>query len=175
MTDYNHIIESYNSAEMVVIGLGSELARKKFESDESRLSVLDFYNKILDRKNYFIITSHKNNIFDGSGFNERRIVNPFADDTGDNEKQWDLYNKWLSATLNKRLLIIELGEDFNQPNVFRWPFERIVAINQKSFMYRVNSTFYQLPAELGDRAKSIKCDAAEFITGLKDYMNDNCV
>ena len=29
------------------------------------------------------------------------------------EKQWDLYNKWLSGTLNKKLIIIELGEGFD--------------------------------------------------------------
>ena len=54
-----------------------------------------------------------------------------CDNEENGQKQWDLYNKWLSATLNKQLLIIELGEDFNHPNVFRWPFEKIVFIIKK--------------------------------------------
>ena len=82
------------------------------------------------------------------------------------EKQWDFYNKWLSSSLAKKLVIVELGEDFSNPNVIRWPFERIVMINQKAKMYRVHSTFYQIPKEIGDRACAFEMNGAQFIKEL---------
>lgn len=169
MEKYNNLIEAYKEAEMVVIGIGSELCKKAFEDDDKRISVLNEYNKILDKKNYFIITSHQNNIFENTDFNTRRICNPLIQDDN-SEKQWDLYNKWLSASLNKKLLIIEIGEDFNHPNIFRWPFEKVVFINQKSKMFRINDVFYQLPADIGERAQSIKANGMSFVSELMDYI-----
>lgn len=168
---YNNLINLYKEADMVVLGLGNQLSYDSFSDDNKRIELLERYNKILDKKNYFIVTSHKKNIFDGTSFNERRISNPLIQDEN-SEKQWDLYNKWLSATLNKKLLIIEIGEDFNTPNIFRWPFEKVIFINQKSKMFRINNVFYQLPAEIDakDRAMSIQADGMSFISELIDYI-----
>ena len=86
------------------------------------------------------------------------------------KKQWDFYNKWLSASLNKNLLILEIGEDFNHPNIFRWPFEKVVFINQKAKMYRISDLFYHLPIDIGDRAKSVKINGMSFVCDLMDYI-----
>ena len=51
-------------------------------------------------------------------------------------------------------------------HVIRWPFERIVMINQKAKMYRVHSTFYQIPKEIGDRACAFEMNGAQFIKEL---------
>lgn len=160
--------KDYNEAEMVLIGIGSELHRKMFDSAEMMNQMLEYYNAVLDRKNYFIITSLAQNIFENTGFNKKRVVNPVMIDTAGEteEKQWELYNKWLSGTLNHRLMIIELGEGFNRPNIFRWPFEKILFINQKSVMYRVNEHFYQLPENISERAFSIECNSLEFLESL---------
>ncbi len=37
----------------------------------------------------------------------------------------ELYNKWLSGTLAKKLLVIELGEGFNNPNLIKWPLREL--------------------------------------------------
>lgn len=50
--------------------------------------------------------------------------------------------------------------------LLRWPFERIVMINQKAKMYRVHSTFYQIPKEIGDRACAFEMNGAQFIKEL---------
>lgn len=162
--------KNYNDAEMVLIGIGSELHRNRVNNDEKMKQMLEYYNTILDKKNYFIITSLGENIFENAGFNKRRVVNPLLINTvGESEeKQWELYNKWLSATLNHRLLIIELGEDFNRPNLFRWPFEKIVFINQKAVMYRVNEHFYQLPENISERAFSMECNSLKFLECLME-------
>ena len=36
--------------------------------------------------------------------------------------QWQAYTRWLAGTLNKELLILELGVGFGTPTVIRWPF-----------------------------------------------------
>ncbi len=160
--------KDYNEAEMVLIGIGSEFHRDMFDSAEKMKQMLEYYNAILEKKNYFVITSLAQNIFEDTAFNRKRIVNPVMIDTvGETEeKQWELYNKWLSWTLNHRLMIIELGEGFNRPNIFRWPFEKILYINQKSVMYRVNHQFYQLPENISERAFSIACTSVEFLDWL---------
>ena len=40
-------------------------------------------------------------------------------------KQWSVYTKWLQTTLNRKLLILELGVGMQYPSVIRWPFEKI--------------------------------------------------
>ena len=82
------------------------------------------------------------------------------------EKQWDFYNKWISSSLSKKIVIIEIAEGFNNPNVIRWPFEKITMINDKARMYRVNSTFYQVPKEIAEKAAAIKTDEMDFLKEL---------
>lgn len=81
-------------------------------------------------------------------------------------KQWEFYNKWLQGTLNKKLLIIELGEGFLIPNVMRWPFERIAFLNNKAKLYRVNELFPQLDEKLGNKGVPFKTSAREFLKNL---------
>lgn len=45
----------------------------------------------------------------------------------------------------------------------RWPFERIVMINQKSHLVRVSSKFAQLPEDIGDRAFSISLSPLDYL------------
>lgn len=165
--------KNYNESEMVLIGIGNELHTDMFNSAEDMKKMLEHYNRILDKKNYFIITSLAQNIFKDTEFNKKRIVNPvMIDNTGEaeekqtEEKQWELYNKWLSATLNHKLMIVELGEGFSRPNIFRWPFEKITFINQKSVMYRINQHFYQLPENISERAFSVECNSLRFLECL---------
>lgn len=77
--------------------------------------------------------------------------------------QWKLYTGWLASTVNQPLLILELGEGFKTPAVIRWPFEKTVKYNRKSFMYRVNEDFAQLAEGTGERANSIRENSVEWI------------
>ena len=167
-TFWEKFLQNYNDAQMLVIGFGRQLHKSQFESEAAMSELMDFYSKCLDKKNYFIITSHKEGCFKDSKFNLKRVCNPL--DSSEEQGQWELYNKWLSASLNKKLMIVELGEDFNNPNVFRWPFEKIVFINQKSKMYRVSDKFYQLPENIGERAVSVPENAIRFLIELREYL-----
>lgn len=80
--------------------------------------------------------------------------------------RWESYKKWQAETLNKRLLVLELGEGFETPTVMRWPFEKITFFNKKASLYRINSQFYQVPKEVEGKAWGIKADSVEFMRSL---------
>ena len=65
--------------------------------------------------------------------------------------RWKDYMKWQTGTINRSLVILELGEGFATPTVMRWPFEKIIYFNRKSRLYRINESFYQLPKEAEKR------------------------
>ncbi|MBT9777637.1 hypothetical protein GPL15_14125 [Clostridium sp. MCC353] len=80
--------------------------------------------------------------------------------------QWAVYTRWLTGTLNKKLLILELGVGFQTPTVVRWPFEKTAFFNQKSYMYRINEKFSQVTVELKDRAEAVSENSVEFVDKL---------
>ncbi len=162
---YKEIIESFINADKVLIGIGTGVNKL----DEK---IIHFYNGYLEKKDWFIITSRTDNLFSDLSIGEKRVCNVLLEN---NEKQWELYNKWLSGTLNKKLLIVELGEDFSRPHIFRWPFEKIVFINKLSTLYRINEKFYQLPENIGDRAYGYKINVNNFIEELMKMLKDRNV
>ncbi len=80
--------------------------------------------------------------------------------------QWEAYKKWQTGTLNRRLVLLELGEGFRTPTVMRWPFEKIAFFNQKSHLYRIRRELFQVPKEIGARGTGIPMDSVEFMRKL---------
>ena len=80
--------------------------------------------------------------------------------------QWSTYMKWLQGTVNRKLLILELGVGLKFPNVIRWPFEKVAFYNQKSYFCRVHEKLYQLTAELSGKGCGISQNAIEWLRGL---------
>lgn len=81
-------------------------------------------------------------------------------------RQWETYLKWLQGTLNKRLLVLELGVGMRFPQVIRWPFEKTAYFNQKAFFCRVNENLYQLTEELAGKGVGISQNTIEWLCGL---------
>lgn len=81
-------------------------------------------------------------------------------------EQWRAYTKWLQGTLNRRLLILELGVGMQCPSVIRWPFEKVAFYNQKASFYRVNETLYQLSEDLNGKAVGISQNAIDWLEFL---------
>lgn len=81
-------------------------------------------------------------------------------------ESWQRYTKWLQGTLNRNLLILELGVGMQFPSVIRWPFEKIAFFQKKSELYRVNEKLYQLSEELGGKAYSISKNAIDWLLHL---------
>lgn len=158
------IKESIESADYIVVCFGKEIYSREI-SDFNKC--VDKMNDLLKEKNYFYLSTDPDAQIRTFNINSKRVSCPLNQNNQDEEeKQWDFYNKWLASSLAKSLVIIEFGEDFSNPNVVRWPFERITMINQKSKLYRINKTFYQIPPEIKDRSVTIDMDAFEFIMNL---------
>jgi len=80
--------------------------------------------------------------------------------------KWKLYTRWLQGSLNRRLLILEMGVSLRFPTVIRWPFEKTAFYNRKAFLYRVNEKLYQLPEELSSQGMGISQNAIDWINHL---------
>jgi len=76
---------------------------------------------------------------------------------------WEKHRMWLTGTLNRKLLVVELGVSMKFPQVIRWPFERIVMLNNKAHFIRVNEKFPQLTPEIGGKGESIKKNSVDWI------------
>ena len=79
---------------------------------------------------------------------------------------WDTYTAWLQKTLNRKLVMIELGEGFETPTVIRWPFEKVAAVNNKSTLIRVNKSFWQIAEDIEGKALPVKMSGKEFVRRL---------
>lgn len=173
---FSDFIDKYRDAEMVVIGIGEEW--NAYLEKQEYQDLLAFYAPYLEKKNCFYITSSKKNDFSWGSLNPKRVVQPLlleaeqitSEKKEEVEKQWDLYNKWLSATLNKKLMLIELGEGFLIPNLIRWPFEKVTFINQKSVLYRINGQLPQLPENISERAAAVSESSYDFLQELKKIL-----
>jgi len=81
-------------------------------------------------------------------------------------EQWERYMKWLQGTLNRNLLVLELGVGLDFPTVIRWPFEKAVFYNQKAFLCRVHEKLYQLTKELSGKGCGISQNAIDWVEQL---------
>ena len=72
---------------------------------------------------------------------------------------------WLMNTVNRNLLILELGEGFLHPGVIRWPFEQTVSLNRKSQLYRIHEKYPQIPDNLDGRGHAVRENSVDWILG----------
>lgn len=154
------IKEKLEDAERVLVGVGAEWKKKDDEREEIVGEAAEKLRELIKEKDYFVISTLPPAEAERLGFDEARMVIPF--DEALTEEAWNRYTDWLSRTLNRKLVILELGEGFMQPTVIRWPFEKTAAINQKAYLYRIHKTFYQISDEIREKATAVKADSAIF-------------
>lgn len=135
----------------ILIGIG-----KEWKGETAGVEKLA---QILTGKDYFIITSLEETTELQKYFPEDRLTYPGVEEM----EGWEEYQKWLAFTLNKNLLVLELGEGFANPGLIRFPFEKVTYFNQKSKMYRVNATFPQISDEIAARATAVKKNSVAFV------------
>lgn len=188
-----------------------------------RVPYFDDLCKALEEKNYFVITSNRDNLLYKTELKDDRVVVPcgsgeffqcekpcehriypslpglkdlitYYEKTGEYERlqcpkcgqnfvfnirtdetvgsyleesylqMWGKYTKWLQGTINKKVLILELGEGFELPSLFKWPFEKIIFYNHKSHMVRVHEHLYQIGEELRGKAETVAQNSKDFLT-----------
>ncbi len=79
---------------------------------------------------------------------------------------WQIYTKWLQGTVNRKLVVLELGVGMKFPSVIRFPFEKIAYFNQKAKFYRVNKNLYHLTEELTEKGVGIADNAIDWLENL---------
>lgn len=96
------------------------------------------------------------------------LNNVYAENYNENSylTDWQMYTKWLQGTLNKKVLILELGVGMKFPSVIRFPFEKIAFYNNKAEFYRVNERLYHLTEELKDKGEAISENAIDWLLSL---------
>lgn len=85
-------------------------------------------------------------------------------------EDWEEYNRWLQSSINKKLLILELGVDLSYPSVIRFATEKLCFFNQKSKMYRVHPTLAFSTPEIKERCESVMGDPLTF---MKENFNES--
>jgi len=76
---------------------------------------------------------------------------------------WDKYQNYLSNTLGKKLLILELGVSLDYPTVIRWPFEKVTFINNKAHLIRVHEKLYHHTPEIQEKTDSVQMNSVNYI------------
>lgn len=154
-------------AERVLVGIGAEWKTGDEAREDMIAKAAENLKEALKERDYFVVSTLSMEETERLGLDPMHMVTPL--DVSLTEEQWNGYTNWLSRTLNRRLVILELGESFLHPSIVRWPFERTALINNKAYMYRVHKTFYQISDEIREKASAVKGDSVEFI-GLWERM-----
>ena len=81
---------------------------------------------------------------------------------------WQKYMDWLMHTMNKRLLIIELGVGMQYPTVIRFPFEKLTYVNNRARMVRVHDKLFQLTKEISEKSQGVQMNSIDFIMQESD-------
>lgn len=79
---------------------------------------------------------------------------------------WEKYNQFLQSTVNKKLLLLELGVGMKYPSVIRFAFEKIATYNKKSQMYRVHPTLAFAIPEIKESCQCISANPVEFLSEM---------
>lgn len=203
------MLEALEKAGKVLVGIGDEW---RVHKDPGILQAYEVLARLLEGKDYFVVTTNTDAVIYNSSLDGERIVAPCGNETwrqcsktctkdiwepgeipddicphcgapltGNTREaknyieegylpQWQRYTRWLAMTMNRELLVLELGEGFKVPTVIRWPFEKTVFFNQKSHMYRVHETLSQVTEEIKERAVPVAENSVEWIRKLEKLL-----
>lgn len=170
----DELTKRIEESDCVLIGIGEEY-RVQERSKQEIINALNSLYKLVENKNYYVLSICDDKVIFESEFGDDRIAAPFcniSDSTADDNREnpfdrennptWDKYMKWLSYTLNNKLLILELGCLMGAMELVRWPFEKTVNLNNKSSLVRINDSFPFVPAEISAKSVSVKCNSVDF-------------
>jgi len=157
--------DAINRSEKILVGLGESV------NNVSKEQFIKF-KEFLKNKDYFVIYIPEVNEYINEVFDEYKLSKAVAEYDkesairDENMSDVNRYMKWLTMTVNKPLVIMEIGASFANPQILRWPLERIAYINDKSKFVRVNGTLPQVTAEIADKSMPVLMKPEEFFDTL---------
>lgn len=178
-SDMDKIKEIIGESDMILIGIGDQLSKEKAEKEEI-VKAYDYLADLIAGKPWFAVTLNTDDLIYESKLNRFFIVAPCGSEASGNVitnenydeseylPQWQFYMNWLSATLGKKLCILELGAGMAYPSVIRIPFEKTAIFNQKARLIRIHSKLAQVPKELEERSVCIGEKPIEFLIKMTE-------
>lgn len=156
---FTEILTELKQSKCILVGLGEVFTLK---NPEDELKYIRFYKSLKEKlgaRDYYIVTQAEDDLIFRCGFDKKHVAAPIL--YPEDEENWNDYMKWLSFTLNRHLLVLELGVGFANPMIIRFPFEKMVFLNQKSKMYRVHSMLPQVTSEISERGTAVQANPLE--------------
>ncbi len=102
------------------------------------------------------------------------VMNLRTDDHFVEDENWhaaeERFGRFLSACLEQKTLLLELGVGFNTPTIIRFPFEKLAREHKNISLIRLSRSKAAVPASLGDRAIGINADMAQSIIDLSERL-----
>lgn len=83
-------------------------------------------------------------------------------------EKWNNYMKWLQGTVNRKLVLLELGVGMKFPTVIRWPFEKTVMYNRKAVIFRIHEKLPMLTSEIAEQGYSCHKNSVDVISTCKN-------
>lgn len=68
------------------------------------------------------------------------------------------YKTFIDDSVDKNLVLLELGVGFNTPGIIRYPFERITAALPNATLIRINNNSANVPKSISHKSISLECD-----------------
>ena len=133
------------TAEKILVGIGSEWKKKEGTEEEEVLHAAEKLKNFLDGKDYYIITSLSGEDADRLGFSAGHMAVPHS--VSFTEEAWKHYTLWLSCTLNRNTVLLELGENYKDPSLIR-RFDSHEQFDQRGLPAAVRSGNHQHLARL---------------------------
>lgn len=84
----------------------------------------------------------------------------------------DRFAQFLSACVDGKTALLELGVGFNTPTIVRFPFEKLAREHDNISLIRLSRSKAMVPASLGERAVGINADMAKSITDIAAKLSE---
>ena len=167
------VLDRIKSSMMVLVGIGTEISEKHHTREE----LLAFYQEIagaVKGKFYFVVTLNTDDLIYEAGFDPSLIVAPCGSDRTGNVitnghydesgylPQWKAYQTWLGNTLNRELVILELGVGFEYPSVLRFPDEKMTFSIRNPHWSGSTVNFLRFRRRSGREAFPVTADPVDF-------------
>ncbi len=150
---------------------------KTYDNEELIRKMLESQNIKISKSNELIISDNIKMTIDSNLIpkcpvcGEPMIMNLRSDDTFVEDDTWHkhdrLYEEFINANKNKKILFLELGVGYNTPSIIKYPFEEMTYKLKKANLVRVNKDYAQVPEEIENKAIGLYYSIDEFLDKLK--------
>ena len=76
------------------------------------------------------------------------------------------FGEFVTRSLDRKLVLFELGVGFNTPTIIRFPFEKMTREHENITLIRLNLDQAVIPESLGSRVIGINADMADSINDI---------